>query len=92
MTGFAPAGSVESGAEPVAAEDDSGAGLLAAGLDPSVGVLEGVGADGVVALLVQPAHKIAAARMSGSVRCFISEYLPRVIPYGEHHTAPMRDR
>jgi hypothetical protein len=56
------------------------------------GVLGGVVADGAVALLVQPAHGIVAARISGSARCFISELLPRVIPCGEHHTASVRDQ
>src|SRR4030095_14044290 len=66
LTGSAPVGSVESGAE-----------LLAAALDSGAAVLGGVVADGVVAPLVQPAHRIVAAIMSGSARCFISEFLPR---------------
>ena len=55
LTGSAPVGSVESSAE-----------VVAAGLDSSAGVPGGAGAEGVVALLVQPAQKIVAARISGS--------------------------
>ena len=40
------------------------------------GVLGDVVADGAVALLVQPADRIVAARISGSVRCFTSGLLP----------------
>ena len=81
LTGSAPVGSVESGAE-----------VLAAGLDSSAGVPGGVVAEGLVALLVHPAQSIVAARISGSVRRFILEFLPQVVPYGEHHTGAMRNQ
>jgi hypothetical protein len=63
LTGSAPVGSVESGVE-----------ALGAGLDSTAGVL-GVVDEGVVAL-AQPAHRIAAAEISGSARCFISSSSP----------------
>jgi hypothetical protein len=73
----------------LSAELDSSAGI---GGGAAAGVLGGVVADGAVALLVRPAGKIAAARISGRLGCFISELLARVIPCGEHHTAPVRDQ
>jgi len=50
--------------------------VRSAGLDSSAGALGGAVSDGFVALLAHPAHRIAAARVSGSAGCFISELLP----------------
>jgi hypothetical protein len=81
LTGSAPVGSVDAGAE-----------VLSAGLDSKAGVPGGVVAEGLIALLVHPAQSIVAARISGSVRRSIVEFLPQVVPCREHYSGAMKNR
>ena len=75
MTGSAPVGSMASGAE-----------VAGAGPDSSAGVLGGVGAEGVVTPVVQPAQTMVAAKINGSVSRFMSEFPPLAVPYREHRS------